>query len=581
MKSGIMKYLCLGLLICMFGFGVGSDKGAAKFSTRGAFTLEWKTNVEISNVYTLALLKDGDLYSVVAGNGTYVVIVNASGYVESIISARDYLGINHSSIDFSFGYLGSNITHVYATVVDVSPIASIYGNGYGVDIYLFFVSSAKGTSTGVINVGKIFEMPRPIDDISSKFLIYVPEANRLLSPTLRASIGNVTGYLYSATFVSGEVVLTLVQEDLDFIEMDTSAMSITYTVGDILKELTGNELIIGLRNVSGEDYVIGFVLYESTDGSINIDNDHCVIAANITFSGDYPDVVVTDVDGDNENEVVVDNETGLGFFTATSDTYSTGYLYADGGINCGVVDRLVVGNFSGDSLPEYIFYDPNNSEIEVWNSTASVFSLKVNGTPVADIILCELDGDGYVDVFLMTETTAYFIYNGGLYDSFVLDSKPTSNGLIADIDADGYLEMIYVSNDTMVCYQTPYSKIGNTQLGDEYASRTLTLSKDTDLDRLSDWEELYVYGTSPYIADTDGDGISDWEEINIYGSSPIDPEIANSSREERGVNPVPEDSGNLVKIIDTVIGWVSSLTMIMFTVISYSLIIAAKTYTKN
>ncbi len=39
--------------------------------------------------------------------------------------------------------------------------------------------------------------------------------------------------------------------------------------------------------------------------------------------------------------------------------------------------------------------------------------------------------------------------------------------------------------------------------------------RDTDRDNLSDFDELYVYGTSPYLPDTDGDGISDGKEIQV------------------------------------------------------------------
>lgn len=38
-------------------------------------------------------------------------------------------------------------------------------------------------------------------------------------------------------------------------------------------------------------------------------------------------------------------------------------------------------------------------------------------------------------------------------------------------------------------------------------------AKDTDHDTLSDYEELYFYGTSPYLADSDSDGIDDATEI--------------------------------------------------------------------
>lgn len=42
---------------------------------------------------------------------------------------------------------------------------------------------------------------------------------------------------------------------------------------------------------------------------------------------------------------------------------------------------------------------------------------------------------------------------------------------------------------------------------------------DTDGDGLNDYDELYVFKTSPYLADTDGDGYSDFVELQS-GSDP-------------------------------------------------------------
>ena len=44
--------------------------------------------------------------------------------------------------------------------------------------------------------------------------------------------------------------------------------------------------------------------------------------------------------------------------------------------------------------------------------------------------------------------------------------------------------------------------------------------KDTDNDGLSDYDERYIYGTSPYLVDTDSDGISDYDEI-AAGQEPL------------------------------------------------------------
>lgn len=48
-------------------------------------------------------------------------------------------------------------------------------------------------------------------------------------------------------------------------------------------------------------------------------------------------------------------------------------------------------------------------------------------------------------------------------------------------------------------------------------------SLDTDRDGLSDYDELYVYNTSPYLADTDSDGVLDKMEID-KGTDPLCPE---------------------------------------------------------
>jgi hypothetical protein len=47
--------------------------------------------------------------------------------------------------------------------------------------------------------------------------------------------------------------------------------------------------------------------------------------------------------------------------------------------------------------------------------------------------------------------------------------------------------------------------------------------RDIDKDGLNDFDELYVYSTSPYLADTDSDGIPDKAEVD-KGSDPLCPE---------------------------------------------------------
>ena len=57
----------------------------------------------------------------------------------------------------------------------------------------------------------------------------------------------------------------------------------------------------------------------------------------------------------------------------------------------------------------------------------------------------------------------------------------------------------------------------------EAKERELQKTRDSDTDGLSDYDELYVFRTSPYISDTDSDGIDDKTEA-FAGTNPNCPE---------------------------------------------------------
>ena len=58
----------------------------------------------------------------------------------------------------------------------------------------------------------------------------------------------------------------------------------------------------------------------------------------------------------------------------------------------------------------------------------------------------------------------------------------------------------------------PAAKVEAVDLQDE--DPQLLKQKDTDADGINDFEELYVYETSPYLADSDSDGETDFTEIS-------------------------------------------------------------------
>lgn len=70
--------------------------------------------------------------------------------------------------------------------------------------------------------------------------------------------------------------------------------------------------------------------------------------------------------------------------------------------------------------------------------------------------------------------------------------------------------------------------------------------RDTDLDGLSDFDELYVYTTSPYLADSDSDGIGDKQEIDLGK----DPNCA------EGKTCIPEGTAQVATASTTLLGTV-------------------------
>lgn len=95
-------------------------------------------------------------------------------------------------------------------------------------------------------------------------------------------------------------------------------------------------------------------------------------------------------------------------------------------------------------------------------------------------------------------------------------------------------------------------KIGTNSL-DEYLAQTDEAAalaelqtKDTDADGISDFQEQYVYATSPYLADSDSDTIPDLDEITA-GTNPNCPEGTECTQERTNTNGVTIDAENALK----------------------------------
>ncbi len=87
---------------------------------------------------------------------------------------------------------------------------------------------------------------------------------------------------------------------------------------------------------------------------------------------------------------------------------------------------------------------------------------------------------------------------------------------------------------------TPESPLANVVSTEE--QQTLRLkSIDTDNDGLYDYDEIYLYETSPYIEDTDSDGISDAREIET-STDPLCPKGKKCDRQDPVTSPTSDQT---------------------------------------
>ncbi len=92
------------------------------------------------------------------------------------------------------------------------------------------------------------------------------------------------------------------------------------------------------------------------------------------------------------------------------------------------------------------------------------------------------------------------------------------------------------------------SPAGNQTAAPAQNSDAALKAKDTDVDGLSDYDELNQYNTSPYLSDTDSDGFKDSEEIknNADPNCPAGRDCAAGSLipEQGGENAAADDTLN-------------------------------------
>lgn len=135
-------------------------------------------------------------------------------------------------------------------------------------------------------------------------------------------------------------------------------------------------------------------------------------------------------------------------------------------------------------------------------------------------------------LFIIVVGGGLFYFNRNKWSGLLDLSAPVREQLVAEkLAQQAYLESQGLKRDPG---ELSYVEIV-TGKDQDFSDLELLRSKDTDQDTLNDYEELYLYRTSPYLADTDGDTLSDSLEIK-QGTDPLCAEGKVCGNEELSVD---------------------------------------------
>lgn len=150
--------------------------------------------------------------------------------------------------------------------------------------------------------------------------------------------------------------------------------------------------------------------------------------------------------------------------------------------------------------------------------------------------------------------SAYFVYSKILLPKTL--SQNNSLNQEANLDNDVIVDenIIEENIEDEIIATTSEDDIIEGESEEDLGTTTLE-TVDSDMDGLTDYDEIYLYGTNPYIIDTDGDGLGDYEEIMIFGTDPLNPDTDSDTYLDgqeiiSGYNPFGEGKINIDLFVD-------------------------------
>ncbi|MEX0569014.1 MAG: hypothetical protein Q6363_007650 [Candidatus Njordarchaeota archaeon] len=272
---------------------------------------------------------------------------------------------------------------------------------------------------------------------------------------------------------------------------------------------------------------------------------------------------VYDVDNDLKLEIVVMSQEGATYLIASNGTI-------EGRFDVSVLPEIpiAVGDINYDRGADFLVYQ-----------SGSLYSVDLDGKILFMIskeeiytdphpIITDIDADGFLDIIVASgknitiydhmgeekKTINFDKYVSGftvldIGEDWIQDiivalpgeiaiknlvtgddvSKPLALDIVGDkadilagdFDNDEKTEIVVISSG--VAYlEISYNSRGSSMCAGINKMATYnTLNYDRDEDLLTDYEEMMIYGTNPYLRDTDGDGFDDRTEL-INGWDPLD-----------------------------------------------------------
>lgn len=298
------------------------------------------------------------------------------------------------------------------------------------------------------------------------------------------------------------------------------------------------------------------VIFSET-GDININT------SNTNFSGliyaPYGDIVI-DTDNLNLNNVVIIGQTITLDCPSINANYST-YMAELVGTESDIdVEIYAMGEYNSEAssidIEWYTNYTNNSYEIWISNDNEEYTSIGV----VSDETTYQYPiTKGFEKrYFKISLTTNY----GEYIESVPFLVTKTEEGYSVDFldsDEDGLPDIYEImigtdvnnpdtDNDDLTDYQEVYITGTNPTKYDSVTEGVSDANSNSDGDGLSNAQEIEL-NTDPQLSDTDDDGLSDYDEIYVYGTDPLNPDTFGIPDAEYKVEQtISADSGVLAEI---------------------------------